>query len=68
MKTSGEHYVQDFINVLEADDAEKMTLPGSPRTTLTPSTRMVVQGSPGNSLFSPKNTMAQCHSNQFAIE
>lgn len=67
MKTSGEHYVQDFINVLEADDAEKMTLPGSPRTTLTPSTRMIALGSPRNNLFSPKNTMAR-HSNQFAIE
>ena len=34
MKTSGEVYVQDFISVLEADDAEKLTLPGSPRGTM----------------------------------
>jgi hypothetical protein len=34
IKTSGEVYVQDFISVLEADDAEKLTLPGSPRGTL----------------------------------
>lgn len=34
MKTSGEGYVQDFINVLEGNDPDKITAPGSPRSTL----------------------------------
>lgn len=46
MKTSNEFYVQDFINVLEADDMDKNTLPGSPRATLTGSPRLTFQNPP----------------------
>jgi hypothetical protein len=52
MKTSGEVYVQDFINVLEADDAEKLTLPGSPRGTIHGS-------SPRSTLHSPPKITLQ---------
>lgn len=46
MKTSGEIYVQDFINVLEAEDSEKLTSPGSPRATLRGPPKIAIQGSP----------------------
>jgi hypothetical protein len=56
MKTSGEFYVQDFINVLESDDTDKLTLPGSPRATLQGSSRVTLQSTPKNAImgYSPK--------------
>ena len=51
LKTSGEFYVQDFINVLEADDREK---PGSPRNTFTRAPKLSIVGSPSKNLPSDR--------------
>lgn len=49
MKTSGEGYVQDFINVLEGNDCEKITSPGSPRSIIKPPPKSPITNSPSTS-------------------
>ncbi len=58
MKTSGEFYVQDFINVLESDDTDKLTLPGSPRATLHGSPRATLQTTPKNAIMASTPKLA----------
>lgn len=44
MKTSGEMYMEDFINVLE--DSEKINSPGSPRATIRGPPKIAINQSP----------------------
>jgi hypothetical protein len=60
--------VQDFINVLEADDAEKLTLPGSPRGTLHGSPRSTLHSPPKIAIQNSKMIMNPPQTPKLAIE
>ena len=68
MKTSGEMYVQDFIDVLEAEDGSttgglsspRATIKGMPRIMINNSPRTTCKGSPParNQIQSPPHILA----------
>lgn len=69
MKTSGEGYVQDFINVLEGNDCEKITSPGSPRSIIKPPLKPQITNSPATiTNISPQSPQANKPPSKLAIE